>query len=201
MAVNPFFWDKRLGRYRLANGQLVSDIAIRQELDRIHARHGLEMQQLAEQQRRGLLSDAQWHLSMREAIKDVQSYSAALARGGWSEMTPSAWGSVGAEVRKQYAYLDRFLGELHSGDQAKDGSMLTRADLYAHAGLSSFYRATSAEKQLRGFTEAKNIEQPGAQHCEDCPALSAQGWTPIAQMPPPGQRKCGSKCKCRLAYR
>lgn len=116
-------------------------------------------------------------------------------------MTPSDFGRVGRELRDQYGYLRRFARQIKSGDQRLDGRFRARVKLYAQSGLVSYTDAEAELAARMGRTEERNVIDPGAEHCEECKALSARGWVPIGTLPRPGRRRCLSNCRCRLEYR
>jgi hypothetical protein len=47
---------------------------------------------------------------------------------------------------------------------------------------------------------ARRIIDPGAEHCEECPALAARGWIPVEQMVPIGDTTCLMNCRCTIEY-
>jgi hypothetical protein len=132
---------------------------------------------------------------MRNAVKDLHLYAAALARGGWDRMDSAAFGQVGGRVRVHYAYLDRFIGTLEAGLPV--GNVVSRASRYAQAGRGTYSRARTAEAIAAGRL-LRNVTNPTAEHCAECVALSDRGWIPADEMPPVGSRQCGPGCKCRV---
>lgn len=200
MAAPPLFqWDRATGRYRRSNGQFISDEQIRQALDAAILRQERELTALADQVRKRLITRAEWHQAMQASVKDAHLYAAALARGGWAQMTPAAYGQVGNTLRKQYAYLARFEGELAAG-LSTDGRFFLRVKLYARAARETFERARTQERRVLGDTEERNVLHP-ADHCAECVELADLGWVPIGTLPPVGTRICGPQCKCRVVTR
>ena len=82
----------------------------------------------------GALSPADFLRAMQEDIKLQTNTNAALAKGGWAQMTPSDWGSNGAQLRQEYANLRNFANEIASrqpftGTDRSQGSPVHEHDL------------------------------------------------------------------------
>lgn len=116
-----------------------------------------------------------WKNAMREEIKTlhVQAYAAGRS-GGWDAVTSEEWGSVGARLRRQYQFLDRFADDIVSKDLTL-GQMNQRTGLYGSASRASFEAAIAAEK---GVPASAFPAQPGD-----------------------GTTLCRANCKCRWTIR
>jgi hypothetical protein len=112
-----------------------------------------------------------WKNAMREEVKTlhVQAYAAGRS-GGWDAVTSGEWGSVGARLRRQYQFLDRFADDIVAKDLSL-AQMNQRTGLYGSASRASFEAAIAAEKGV-----------PAS-------ALPAQ--------PGDGTTLCKANCKCR----
>jgi hypothetical protein len=141
-----FTWNAEAKRYRDGLGRFVSRDAVRRRSTRRSTARALEMIAASEALRAGGSLDV-WLVSMREAVKDANLYSAAAARGGWAQMTPADFGRVGRAVRDQYAYLDRFAADIADVDNplTLDGRFLARVGLYAGSGRNSFTRSSATK--------------------------------------------------------
>lgn len=188
-------WDPQRARYRSANGRLVSEAAIARELERVILRQQAEFQALGRQYQAGEITLDQLRLEMRAAVKDLHLYSAALARGGWDQMDSVALGQVGGRLRVHYAYLDRFMQAIATGQVR--GSIATRAGTYAQAARGTYNRAKAGEASSAGRL-LRNILNPLAEHCDECVRITNRGPIPADEMPPVGSRECGMGCKCRI---
>jgi hypothetical protein len=200
-----FTWDGR--RYRsVLTGRYVSPREVRAALDTALRQTQPLARMLADDLRAGRVSRAEWAVRMRELVRSTHLMSAAAARGGWAQMTPEAYGQVGAAVREQYRYLDPFIAEVEAG-LPLDGKFTARSAMYAQAGRNTFHRAERAVMLDNGMTEEANVLAVDATHCgppEDpnsCPAQTRRGWVPIGNLLPVGSRTCVTGCRCVVSYR
>lgn len=194
-----YTWDQAAGRYRDARGRFVPRAAVRSAIDDALARANARARSLAEQLRGRRISLADWTLQMRGLVKEVHLYSAAAAKGGWDQLSPADYGRVGQVVRGEYAFLQRFAADIAAG-RPLDGRFLRRVELYAQAGRRTYHQVERADMEVRGYDLEENILGP-ADHCDECPSLTAQGPVPIGTLPPIGTRTCLANCRCRIRYR
>lgn len=219
---SAYRWNAVLGRYVAPDGRMVSAAEVRAALDAAIEVTAAETRALTEQLRTGAITLAAWILAMRERIKSSQLYAAALARGGWAQMSPADYTRVSRAVRDQYAFLERFarqvapmlqparLGPIPAAMRAAveaavplDGHALQRAELYAEAARATYHRTNQEKQQARGMTEERNVLHL-ADHCEgegSCVEESFKAWQPVGTLIPIGERLCGPRCKCTLEYR
>lgn len=200
VAFSGYTWDADLGRYRDALGRFVEERKIRTELDLALMRSGERMTLVSQELQAGRITVAAWHAEMRDAIKSTHIMSGALAKGGWGQLDPQAYGRIGAAVRRQYDYLNGFANEIALGQQLLNGRFLTRVKLYAQAARLLYEQIREAEMIAAGMTEERNV-LGFADHCGDCVDMSALGWVLIGTLIPIGMRQCGPNCRCRKAYR
>lgn len=198
-----FTFDPRLsfgGRYRSPSGRILSERQARAILDRTLDSAGNPIQALSQQLRDGNVRLEDWRLQMQRQIKNSHISSAALQRGGIENMTQSDWGRVGAEVRRQYQYLEGFTREIADGTQRLDGTLQRRAQMYVDAGRTTYHRFEQVAAVDMGMTEERSVLSP-ADHCQGCLDEAAKGWQPIGQMVPIGRRDCRSNDRCTVEYR
>lgn len=194
-----FKWNVTAGRYVNARGQFVPRQAVRRAIDAAIDNTAKQMRATSEGLRNGTVTLDEWHLQMRTHIKNTHLWNRAAARGGWAQMTPKDYGAVGNAVRAQYAYVDRFAGEIAAETQKLDGRFLRRAEMYAQAGRRTYDVADREENAARGRTRERNI-LGDADHCGECVALSARGWVAIGTLTPIGSRECLTSCRCFIEY-
>lgn len=198
MPSSPYKWNARAGRYTLG-GRFVRQAAIRRALDEALVSTAARARILAAALSKNSISLIEWERQMRALVKDAHLYSGALARGGWAQMRPSDYGRLGAEIKKEYTYLNRFASELSTG-YALDGRFRARVDMYVQAGRKSYYDLHDAMQEERGMTEERNILSP-VDSCSECPALTELGWVELGTLPQIGTRQCLRNCKCDKEYR
>lgn len=172
---------------------------VRRALDTALMREQRKISRLAIELRTNRITINQWQLAMRTATKNVHLYSAAAARGGFAQMRKSDFGRVGAALRKQYTYIDRLAGEI-GGGLPLDGRFLSRVQLYAQSGRSSYVDHDMRLHRDLGYGEERS-HLGVADHCDECVAADAMGWQPIGSITPIGSRQCLSRCKCSMSYR
>lgn len=196
-----FTWHPGSQRYRnTATGRWVSRQQVRQALDITLDRSRNEVARLSRELVAGRINLADWQRATAREIKSMHMASAALAKGGWAQMTPQDTGRVGRILRDEYAYLANFAQQVKSGQQRLDGSLVARANLYAQAPRGTYHAVEERGMMEQGKTECRNVLGP-ADHCEGCLTETAKGWVPIGAITPIGQRLCLSNCRCRLAFR
>lgn len=194
-------WNVKSGRYvNLTTGRFISSGEVRRALDTALDRATVEAQRLSRDLMNKRVSLAEWQLGVARQLKNAHHASAALARGGWAQMTAQDQGRLGPRVKEQYHYLANFAAQIESGQQRLDGTFLRRVTLYTQAPRGTYHDYETRGKQEQGYTECRN-ELGAADHCEQCVGETARGWVPIGALVPIGQRLCLSNCRCSVIYR
>jgi hypothetical protein len=159
------------------------------------------MAAITEQLRIGSVPIADWERSMRAEIKLAHLAQFEVAHGGRNAMTQADYGWIGNRVKEQYQYLNRFAAEIANGDQALNGRMVARAQMYGRAAHSTFEASRARDAEAIGVEqEERNITGSG-DPCSECPSLSARGWVPIGTLPAVGTRQCVANCRCHIERR
>jgi hypothetical protein len=204
MAVDnrPFKWDRASGRYRYPNGRVVPRAQVRAWLDEALDTATKRIDALATALRTGGIDLVSWQVRMQREVKNVALYSAATARGGWAQLTDADLGRVGRYLQNQYRFLNRFTLQIQRGEQALDGRLNARAQLYAQAGRPLYELMDRAEQRVRGMTGRRNIRHAG-DSCDGCLEATAAGWVGIdsTEVEEIGARECSTRCKCTWEYR
>ncbi len=198
-----FTWNPVAKRYIAPSGQFVGRDKVRGALDEALRKNGLRVRELSNELRSGSISLDTWAAEMRAAVKDANLFSAAAARGGWAQLTPADLGRVGAAVQKQYAYLDRFVGEIDAGAVRLDGAFLHRAVSYTQSGRPLYEQIVTDAAIAGGYTEERNVLGI-ADHCTglgSCVGESARGVVAIGALIPIGSRNCRGNCRCYIERR
>lgn len=196
-----YTYDPRTGRYRdRSTGRLVPRTQVRAWLDVALDRASDRIAALARQLRARQIDLVSWQVRMAREVKNVQLYSAAMAKGGWAQLSPADLGRVGQAVQVQLRFLNRFAQQIKTGEQAKDGRLEMRARLYAQAGRALFHRVERLDMEVRGMTEEASVRH-ASDSCGDCVEAEALGWVPIGTLVPVGSRECKGNCRCEIEYR
>lgn len=199
-APAAFRFNDRASRYISPAGQFVSQATVNDALNSAVKAAARDMHALTQQLREGTLAIQDWQAAMMQAVKDSQLASAALAKGGFAQMTQADYGRVGQSVRAQYGYLQTFAQQLADGSIALDGRVPRRAELYVEAARGMFDKQQRADMRRRGMTEERNILN-ATESCDGCLDATALGWVPIGTLPPVGTRTCLSRCACSVIFR
>lgn len=149
--------------------------------------------------RAGRLLLGSWESQTRANLKDVHLYTAAVKRGGFSQLTANDKRAVTRELKNQYKYLDRLARGLESGDVANDGKILGRMSLYTSAAKVTGHRIERDTMKDSGMTLERNVMTPG-EHCTGCESETARGDVPIGELVLIGNRECLSHCNCFIVY-
>lgn len=171
MASNRWTYDGRSRRYRDGDsGRYLTGREVRDLRDRATDAAIAQAGALADQVAAGSLSPEGFNAGMRGLIKNAYGAEYALGRGGVNAMTNEDWGRVGAEVRRQHGYLDRFTAEIAAGD-------LSPAQVKARAGI---YLDGATQAHGRGQAAAVGVDPPG--------------------VPGDGGTQCLGRCRCWVEW-
>lgn len=125
---------------------------------------------LAEKVFTGNLTIGAWEEAMRAELRQLHSSAAAIAKGGWDNMTSADWGRLGTPLREQYKYLHGFASTIaEQSDTISLRAIQARARMYGRASNN-----TAALIQAGAVIE------------------SLLPW-----MPGDGSTRCLVNCKCR----
>ena len=194
-------WSPGSQRYvNAVTKRFVKREQVRQALDIALDRSRNEVARLSRELVAGRINLADWQKAVAQEVKSMHMASAALAKGGWAQMTPQDTGRAGRIIRDEYAYLANFAAQVKSGQQKLDGSLVTRANLYAQAPRGTYHAIEQRGMTEQGKTECRNVLGP-ADHCEGCLTETAKGWVPIGALVPIGDRLCLANCRCSISYR
>ena len=176
-------------------GRIVSPQQIAAQIGPLHDKTADRFAVLVKGYYDGQISIATLQLAMQSELKSIHTSMAALGVGGWSKATPALWGRTGADLKREYKYLARFMTAIENGKLSVKQAM-ERAKLYADNAYGQFwdeYTRTLANSGQQ--TEEILIPQPGA--CPQCLALAAKGWVKIGTVYVPVH----NKCRCGKDYR
>ena len=195
-------YNVKSGRYtNLATGRYVKAEQVRAGLDTALQRSQNEIMRVSRELQAGNMSVAEWQVAMAREMRDAHTASAALAKGGWAQMTARDWGKLGPAMKDQYGYLANFGQQIVDGEQRLDTlGFLSRANMYAQAARGTYHAFETAAMSERGMTEVKSVLGM-AEHCGQCIGEAARDWVPIGEEVPIGERQCLTHCHCSLQFR
>lgn len=142
---SPWIWEAKLHRYRhVATGRFLGPrqmVALRDAfVDAQVERMGVLARRLANSE----INVYQWQQAMRHEIRMAYIDQYILGHGGRKTMMPTDWGRLGAEIRKQYNYLTRFVNDIEAGKYTNpDGTLQidairARAELYMKSSRAAY---------------------------------------------------------------
>jgi 2'-5' RNA ligase len=133
---------------------------------------------LAEQLFTGSITIGQWTEDMKQLIRGIHTGSAVIGKLGWDNMTPSDWGRVGAEVKKQYRFLQGFAEDIIANkDTMTLQAIEARAHMYGQAGIHT--AALMQAGNLAGGTRR-----------------NPTGYDSLPWLPGDGSTRCLTSCRC-----
>jgi hypothetical protein len=204
-------FDPRLGgtgRYvNLATGKIIKQPV---ELDALEAQIDKSrgnIERIGRQLANSEISLADWQLQTRTQMKLIHTQSAALAKGGWAQMSQADWGAVGRISRDEYMRLEKVAVSISKGDIKLrrldgeiNGQFLRISDQFGQAGYSTYEQIERRTANQNGLTEERRVLDPGAQHC-DCCIGQADRWVPVGTLKPIGACTCVHNCRCEFEFR
>jgi hypothetical protein len=196
----PYTFDRRLGRYRDTRGRLIAERVVRDAVDNVTDLASSRMGQYARDLLDGRLSLADFQARLMQDSKSAHLAAGIAAHGGKAQMSPSDWGRVGQQVRRQYGYLRNFAASVVDGRQPLNGTLVSRAQQYGQAARVTYEAIKAADDKARGMTVERNVLH-GRDHCGECPKLTAKGWVPIGSLKPIGSRECRVHDRCSIERR
>jgi hypothetical protein len=189
-------------RYRnMATGKYIKREVVRRALDTALDRSRNEVQRLARSLVNGNMSIADWQIATAKEVKSMHLASASLAKGGWAQMGPREFGKVGNTLRNEYGYLAKFAEQIKDGTQRLDGSLISRANLYAQSPRGTYHAIEARGMLDQGKAECRNVLGGSDNNCEGCLAETAKGWMQLGELTPIGDRQCLANCRCSVEYR
>jgi hypothetical protein len=191
-------WNATAGRFQRPDGRFVPASVVRAELDKSLVATANRVRALGDDLRAGRVSLDAWRQAMKDEIKAAHLRSAALARGGWSQMDQAAFGRTGQIIRTEYHHLEAWTQQIKSG-WVLDGRLSSRGQLYTAAARGTFHQVQREEMIKRGNDLERSLLHP-AEHCPECLAQAALGWVPLGTLVPIGSRQCLRNCKCTISF-
>ena len=195
-------FDDRSGRYRDAKtGRFISPSVVTGALNDVILSAAADMKAASMALQSGNLTLAAWQLTMEQSIKNMHLASAAMAKGGWQNLTQADFGRIGSIVKREYGFLRTFAGDIASGKQALNGSFLQRSQEYMRAGKVTYNEVLKRENEKRQLNYVRNVRH-ARDSCPLCVEQERLGWvkTDDSRLIPPGRRTCRGYCKCEWVF-
>ena len=199
--ISQYQYDPRSRRYRnRQSGQYLPGSTVRGAVDTIIDAESTKMRALAQRLVNGEIALSDWQMQSAALLKSLHVALGLAANGGLAQTSAADLGYLASQIKKQYSYLNKMAQEIRRGDQALDGTLVARAELYTQAGRTIYENVVDRAARNAGCTEERSILGP-ADHCADCVGEAAKGWSDIGSLIPIGERQCLSNCHCRMEQR
>ncbi len=191
-----YSWDKALHNYvNNDTGRMVKRSEIGDLLREVTKGSEERLAGYARLVNNGALSPADFFRAMQEDIKLQTNVNAALAKGGWAQMTPADWGANGAQLRQESANLRNFANEIAAGNLSP-AQIEARAALYTNTTYSRYWEIMTEQEKLAGMTQEGLVTVGDDRVCIACADAEARGMLPIGTFNPP----IHPGCRCDVEY-
>lgn len=191
-----YAWDDKLRNYvNLDTGRMIKRSEVGDLLREVTKGSEERLAGYARLVNSGALSPADFFRAMQEDIKLQTNVNAALAKGGWAQMTPADWGANGAHLRQEYANLRNFASEIAAGNLSP-AQIEARAALYTNTTYSRYWKIMTEQERLRGMTQERLVTVGDEKVCEECQGEADKGFVPIGAYNPP----IHPGCRCDVEY-
>lgn len=198
--LSQYQYDPRSRRYRnRTTGRYLSASDVRSAVDTIIDSQALKMRDLAQRLADGELALSDWQVQSAALLKALHVALGLAANGGLANTSASDLGYLASQIKEQYKYLNKMALQIRKGEQPLDGTLVSRAALYAQAGREIYENMVGRAARNAGMTRERSVLGP-ADHCGPCVDEAAKGWQPIGSLIPIGQRQCLANCRCSMEY-
>lgn len=199
-----YTWDDRLRNYvDLSTGRMVKRSEIADLLRSVTDRAGDTMAALGERVANGKITPREFYEAMATTVRQSYNANAALARGGWAQMTPADWGRNGHALRVEYERLRAFAQEIQDGKLSltqrplSEAQIVARARLYADSAYGRYWQITDERARAAGLKQGRTRTAGDDRVCEICRGEERKGWQPIVSFRPPLYH---AGCRCDAEY-
>lgn len=189
-----YAWDSRLRNYvSVATGRMVKRREISDLLRSVVDEAGQTMKEFGRLAANGEISPREFYEAMQLTVRQAYNASAALAKGGWGQMTQADWGMNGYRLRLEYENLRNFAQALEAGEvsEAQAGA---RAKLYADSAFGRYWEIRHEAEKNAGTQRARIKTAGDDRVCETiCRPEEKKGWQPIGEIKVPPMH---AGCRC-----
>jgi hypothetical protein len=189
-------YDRKTARFRDEKGRFVTTETVRSQIEKVVDLVGRRNRDLTKRLNAGEIDLPSWKKQMRLNIKTLHTLSASVGRGGRRQMTKSDWGKVGSEIKKQYAYLDKFETAIKKR-QISPLQAEFRATLYARSARTVFAQTEKVSNREAGKTLSRRVLH-SSETCAECRDWASRGF--VEDQPALGSLICKSNCRCSIEY-
>jgi hypothetical protein len=198
-----FQWLKGKGLWMGANGKPLSPATVKAAADAVVSQAYADIGVIVTRVSSGLITVADAEPLMQQAIRRGIIANAALAHGGYDNLTPDIKKRLEKQILEEHNYLRKRIIAVQK-NVASAGQVAQRDAnyliSYAHKFRSIYENERLQASVSVGHTEARRV-LAAVNHCASCEEVAAQEWMPIDEMPPIGSDDCRHNCHCVLITR
>lgn len=203
IAPSKYKWDLNTLRYRdTQTGRYVEPSRVFESYQRAVRTTQARLGRLAERWQMNLVTDEQFVAKFRQELKSLHVAGAILANGGLAQMTPQRWGEVGANLKKEFGYLDRFVTKVQAGEIPKDSNrIISRSRSYTANARLTFWNTVMDRYAESGMivNVMRKLGPVKTEHCTGCVG-AANIWYTLKDCPQIGVFSCMWFCQCKLVF-
>jgi hypothetical protein len=144
----------------------------------------------------GRITLNEWETKTAKIIKEITIATLKVAK---PDANSQDYGTVGAQLKKQYLYLRNFSREIAQG-QLSAAQINARANQYLHSVWTFYNSQTRDSHKQAGYNWERRLQQ--SKHpCKQCPKYAALGWQIIGTLPKIGEQcDCKQNCRCYFDF-
>jgi hypothetical protein len=206
-----YTWEPKTRRFRKNDGTFISPAkmtALRTEFLKIEQDRNAD---LAKRLFAKEITISQFEAEFKDGLNRVYAVQYMAAKGGRKQMTPSDWGALGAQLKKQYKYVDGFALKLAAGGyrESEVDKVIDRMNRYLPPSQQAFERGEiqvtypgiklprypgdgnticsygcHCHLEIEDLTDrwlVRWVINPAVENCTDCQEL-ARTWNPLVIM-------------------
>lgn len=141
------------------------------------------------------ISPRAFYEAMQEEVKLATNTNAALAKGGWAQLTQADRDANETQIRQEYARLWQFARDKQDG-LLSPAQIEARANLYTNTTYSRYWEIMTEQERLAGMTQEQLVTVGDDRVCVECADAEARGSVPIGTFNPP----IHPGCRCDVEY-
>lgn len=189
-------WDDKLRNYvDLDTGRMVKRSDITDLLRDVTKSSEDKMAALGRMAADGEMSPRKFYEAMQQEIKLATNANAALAKGGWAQLTQADIDATENKIRQEYANLWSFARDIKDGDLTP-AQIEARAALYANSTYERYWQITTEEQMAKGMVQERLVTVGDERVCEECMDEASKGYVMIGTYYPP----IHPGCRCDVEY-
>lgn len=172
----------------------------------VQAQTKAELKAVMERYARGKITLDTFRSLAEQTLRRGALAAAIIGTRGVGNLTENVLTAVQRQLSAQFEQLDGFINELSTRELIQRD----RARFLMYANKIHTISQTATRQftiDMYGDNNSTNeLEERrflgGAEHCDDCIELAAEGWVPAGSLPPIGTGTvCGDSCRCTIRTR